>query len=69
MIFVANMVEKMIKIQQIFFVEKIESKTRSKTQFHQKSPYRTDFRLKTARHEKSTSSENGPYSNLRYAIN
>ena len=46
-----------------FFFRKKEYKTGLETQFHQNRPHRTDFRLKTARHEKITSSENGPNSN------
>ena len=46
-----------------FFSRKKEYKSSPETQFHQKRPHRTDFRLKTARHEKITSSENGPNSN------
>ena len=42
-----------------FFFQKIKHKTSSDTQFHQKRPHRTDFRLKIARHENFTSSENG----------
>ena len=45
-----------------FFFRKIEYKTRSGTQFHQKGPHRTDFDLPTARHENFTSSESGPNS-------
>ena len=59
MIFVAKKVEKMIKIIQFFFSEKKEYETSLETQFHQNRPHRTDFRLKTARHEKITSSESG----------
>ena len=62
---VAKKVEKMIKIFQIFFFRKIEHKTSLDTQFHQKRPHRTDFRLKPARHEKSTAPESGTNSNLR----
>ena len=42
-----------------FIFRKIEHKTSSETKFHQKRPHRTDFRLKIARHENFTSSENG----------
>ena len=63
MVLVAKKVEKMIKISQIFFFRKKEYKSSPETQFHQKRPHRTDFRLKTARHEKITSSENGLNSN------
>ena len=43
----------------IFFFQKIEHNTSSETQFYQKRLHRTDFRLKIARHENFTSSENG----------
>ena len=66
MVLVAKKVEKMIKIFQIFFFRKIEYKSSSETKFHQKRPHRTDFRLKTARHEKITSSENGPNSSSNH---
>ena len=46
-----------------FFFRKKEYKTGLETQFHQNRPHRTDFRLKIARHEKITSSENDTYSN------
>ena len=59
MVLVAKKVEKMIKIFQIFFFQKIELKTGLETQFHQNRSHRTDFRLKIARHENFTSSENG----------
>ena len=59
MVLVAKKVEKMIKIFQIFFFEKNKYKSSPETQLHQKRPQRTDFRLKTARHEKITSSESG----------
>ena len=42
-----------------FFFRKKEDKTGLETQFHQNRPHRTDFRLKIARHENFTSSENG----------
>ena len=42
-----------------FFFRKKDYKSSPETQFHQKRPHRTDFRLKTARHEKITSSESG----------
>jgi hypothetical protein len=42
-----------------FFFRKIDYKTSSETQFHQKRPHRSDFRSKTARHEKSTAPESG----------
>ena len=41
-----------------FFFRKKEYKTGLETQFHQNRPHRTDFRLKIARHEYFTSSEN-----------
>ena len=47
-----------------FFFRKKEYKSSPETQFHQKRPPRTDFRLKTARHEKITSSESGLNSNV-----
>ena len=53
------MVEKMIKISQIFFFQKIDTKKRSKTQFHKNRPKIRDFRLKLARHENFTAPENG----------
>ena len=42
-----------------FFFRKKEFKTSPETQFHQNHPHKTDFCLKIARHENSTSSENG----------
>ena len=47
-----------------FFFRKKEYKKGLETQFHQNRPHRTDFRLKIARHEKITSSENGGNSNI-----
>jgi len=55
----AKKIEKKIKISQKFFLRKIEYKTRSGTQFHQKSLHRTDFGFTTARNENFTSSESG----------
>ena len=46
-----------------FFFQKIDIKKRSETQFHQNPPKIRDFRLKLARHENFTSSENGGNSN------
>ena len=49
MILVGNMVEKMIKIYQIFVFWKKQYKTSSETRFHKNRQYRTDSRL-CARH-------------------
>ena len=64
MVLVAKKVEKMIKIFQIFFFQKIKLKTGLETQFHQKCTKTRDFSSITARHEKSTVPENGPYSSF-----
>ena len=47
-----------------FFFRKKEYKTGLETQFHQNRPHRIDFRLKIARHENFTSSENGTNSRV-----
>ena len=46
-----------------FFSRKIKNIKSSETKFHRKRSHRTDFRLKTARHEKSTAPESGTNSN------
>ena len=65
MALIAKMVEKSIKICQIFFFQKIHHKKSSETQFHQKRTKTRDFNLITARHEKFTVAQNGPNSNFR----
>ena len=64
MVLLAKKVEKMIKISQIFFFQKIEHKTSLETQFHQKRTKIRDFSSITARHKKSTAPENGPNSRV-----
>ena len=64
MILVGNMVEKMIKIYQIFFFQKNKHKTRSETQFHQNRPHRTDSSLYLRHGAGTTSSESGHNNNL-----
>ena len=59
MALIAKMVEKSIKICQIFFVQKINHNKSSGSQFHQKRTKTRDFNLITARHEKFTAPENG----------
>ena len=51
-----------------FFFQKIHHKKSSETQFHQKRTKTRDFNLITARHEKFTAPENGPYSKRRFLL-
>ena len=47
-----------------FFFRKKEYKTSPETQFHQKRPKTRNLSSITARHEKFTVAQNGPYSNF-----